>query len=70
VVRLAVQIDRVVVSGTEVSRGALEAAIADALRDRLGVGTPPAREPGIELQVGRAVAPAVLGEAGLDRGAR
>ena len=50
------------------SRGALEAAIADALRDRLGLGTPrpPAREPGVELQVGRAVAPAVLGHAGVE----
>lgn len=67
--RLEVHVDRVVLHGVgDVSREALEAAIAGALRDRLGAGVPrpPVREPGVDLQVGRAVAPAVLGPAGLD----
>ena len=70
--RLTVHIERVVVNGPAgVSRGALETAIADALRDRLGAGPrrPPGRDPAFDVQVGRAVAPAVLGHAGLDRGA-
>lgn len=69
--RLAVHVERVVVDGAELSRAALEAAIADALSDRLGLGTPRpgVREPGVDVQVGRAVAPAVLHHAGLDRGA-
>jgi hypothetical protein len=63
VVRLTVHVQRVVLhDGVDVSREALEAAIAGALRDRLGIGSPapPVRGPGVDVQVGRAVAPAVL----------
>lgn len=60
---LTVHVQRVVLhEGVEVSREALEAAIAGALRDRLGLGSPapPAHDPGVDVQVARAVAPAVL----------
>lgn len=63
---VTVHVQRVVLyDGVEVSREALEAAIAGALRERLGAGSPaaPVRDPGVDVQVGRAVAPAVLGGA-------
>jgi hypothetical protein len=66
VVNVSVHVQRVVLhQGVEVSREALEAAIAGALRERLGVDSPapPVRDPGVDVQVGRAVAPAVLGGA-------
>ena len=62
--RLTVHVERVVLhDGVEVSHEALEAAIAGELRERLGVGSPapPVRDAGVDVQVGRAVAPAVLG---------
>jgi hypothetical protein len=69
-VRLSVHVQRVVLHGVgDVSRESLETAIAVALQDRLAAGPPrpPAREPSVDCQVGRAVAPAVLAETGTDR---
>ena len=63
---VTVHVQRVVLyDGVEVSREALATAIAGAVREQLGVGSPapPVRDPGVEVQVGRAVAPAVLGGA-------
>jgi hypothetical protein len=64
VVNVSVHVQRVVLyDGVEVSREALEAAIAGALREQLGTPAPPVHDPGVDVQVGRAVAPAVLGGA-------
>jgi hypothetical protein len=59
---------RVVLDGVgDVSREALEAAIADSLRERLGTMTPrpPVREASLGAQVAGTVAPAVLERANL-----
>jgi hypothetical protein len=66
VVNVTVHVERVVLhDGVEVTREALEAAIAGALCERLAATppAPPVRDPGVDVQVGRAVAPAVLGGA-------
>ena len=61
---VSVHVQRVVLhQGVEVSREALEAAIAGALREQLGTPVPPVRDPGVDVQVGRAVASTVLGGA-------
>ena len=66
--RLRVHVRRVVLDGVgDVSREALEDAIADSLRERLGTMTPrpPVREASLGAQIAGAVAPAVLERAGL-----